>query len=159
MHPVKLSRMRFRLLALPALLLAVTSCEPSAPEGPSDPAAETYAASLNVDIPSMTKVDANLYYQDLTVGTGAVAAVNKTITVSYTGYLVNGTSFDSGSLPPTVLNDANLIAGWVVGIPGMKVGGKRKLVIGSNYAYGSRGNGSIPPNATLVFDVELKDVK
>lgn len=151
--------MRFRLFALASLLLAVTSCEPSAPDGPSDPATETYASSLGVDIASMTRVDANLYYKDITIGTGTAAAVNKTIVVTYSGYLTNGTSFDSGTLNPTPLNDANLIAGWVVGIPGMKVGGKRKLVIGSNYAYGSRGNGSIPPNATLVFDVELKDVK
>jgi FKBP-type peptidyl-prolyl cis-trans isomerase FkpA len=149
--------MRFRLLALSGLLLAATSCEPSGPTGPSDPATETYAASLGVDIASMTKVDANLYYKDLVVGTGAVAAANKVVT--YSGFLTNGTSFDSGTLDPTPLNDANLIAGWVVGIPGMKVGGKRKLVIGSNYAYGSRGNGSIPGNATLVFDVELKEVR
>src|SRR6185295_17364261 len=111
--------MRFRLLALSGLVLAVTSCEPSAPAGPSNPATETYAASLGVDIKSMTKLDTNLYYKDLVVGTGTVAAVNKTISVTYAGYLINGTSFDSGDLTPTPLNDANLITGWVLGIPGM----------------------------------------
>ena len=152
--------MRFRLLASSALLAALAACTPTEPAGPSYPATESYAASLQVNIASMTKVDTNLYYQDLTVGTGAVASVNKQVTVTYAGYLTDGTSFDSGTLTDIPLNTSNLIEGWVQGISGMKVGGKRKLVVGSNYAYGSRGNApKIPGNATLVFDVELKGVK
>jgi FKBP-type peptidyl-prolyl cis-trans isomerase len=141
------------------MIAALAACTPSEPAGPSYPANESYAASLQVNIPAMTKVDTNLYYQDVTVGTGAVASVNKLVTVTYAGYLTNGTSFDSGTLTDQPLNNSNLIEGWVQGISGMKVGGKRKLVIGSNYAYGARGNGPVPGNATLVFDVELKGVK
>ena len=151
--------MRFQLLASTALLGALAACTPSEPAGPSYPANESYAASLQVSISSMTKVDTNLYYQDITVGTGTAAAVNKLVTVTYSGYLTDGTSFDSGTLTDIPLNTSNLIYGWVAGIDKMKVGGKRKLAIGSNYAYGARGNGSIPGNATLVFDIELKGVK
>ena len=70
--------MRFRLPALFGLLLAANACEPAAPAGPSDPATETYAASLGVDIASMTKVDGNLYYKDITIGTGTTATAGKT---------------------------------------------------------------------------------
>jgi FKBP-type peptidyl-prolyl cis-trans isomerase len=155
--------MRIRLLALAAVLAAAVSCTPTDPAGPSDPEAESYAASLNVDIASMVKVDKNLFYKDIVVGTGSPAAsINKTIAVTYTGYLRDGTIFDS-KLPPDslvgVLNDAELIAGWVLGIDGMKPGGQRKLVIGSSYAFGSKNQGEIPPNSTLVFDVQLKSVK
>jgi FKBP-type peptidyl-prolyl cis-trans isomerase FkpA len=152
--------MRNRLLASAALAMLV-ACEPSAPRGPSYPANETYAPALGVDIATMTKIDTNLYYKDIVVGTGATAAENQIVVVTYAGYLVDGTAFagGSGTTPPTVLSTNQFIAGWVVGIPGMKVGGKRKLVIGSNYAYGSQSRGSIPGYSTLVFDVELKSVQ
>ena len=154
--------MRFRLLALLALLATVPGCEPTAPAGPSDPATEEFAASLGVDIASMIQVEpsVSVYYKDMTVGTGATAVLNKQITVAYTGYLSDGTSFDSGQIGPIPLNTSNLISGWVLGVPGMKVGGKRKLVIGSSYGYGAGGNPpKVPGNATLVFDMELKEVK
>jgi FKBP-type peptidyl-prolyl cis-trans isomerase len=154
--------MRSRLLALVALL-AVASCEPTAPPGPSNPATDTYAASLGVDIASMVKVSPDLYYKDIVVGTGSPeAARNKTITVYYTGYTTDGQSFDSNvgddALRET-LSDVNFIAGWVVGIAGMKPGGTRKIVIGSQLGYGPQGNGPIPPNATLVFDIQLVKVE
>lgn len=163
--------MRFHLLASTALLLCVTSCEPTAPPGPSVPANETFASSLGVDIPSMVKIDDNLYYKDITVGTGSPAAASgKTIIVNYSGYLTDGTAFttnlgmDPDTIPLTI--QSGLIAGWTLGIPGMKPGGVRKLVIGSSYAYGSQGRSKgssgladIPKNATLIFDISLKAVK
>jgi len=154
--------MRFKLLSLLALA-TVASCEPSAPQGPSDPAADTYNPSLGVEISTMTKWSQDLYYKDLVVGTGTpVAAVGKTITVNYTGYLTDGTIFDSNTTTAgfeSPLDDSHLIAGWVVGIPGMKPGGTRKLVIGSQLAYGPVGSGKIQPNSTIVFDITLKSVK
>ena len=155
--------MRFKLIAFLGLA-TLAACEPTAPSGPSVPANETYAASLNVDIPSMVKLyDGDLYYKDITVGTGAAATYGKTVYVTYTGYFTNGTSFDSNagsdSLEVALFDDGNLLVGWVYGIPGMKVGGTRKLVIGSAFGYGARGKGDIPPNTTLVFDVTLKGVK
>ena len=126
---------------------------------PSNPATETYASSLGVNISAMTKKSDNLFYQDIVVGTGAEAIVGRSLSVVYSGYLVNASKFDSnvgGNLLAFVLGAGNVIVGWDQGLTGMKVGGKRRLVIGSTLGYGSGGNGSIPGNATLVFDVELK---
>lgn len=152
--------MRLRFLALPVILAAVAACTPSEPAGPTYPATQSYAASLGVDIATMTRVDTNLYYKDLVVGTGTVATGGKLVTITYSGYLVDGSLFENGTIGPYALDDDNFIYGWVRGIEGMKVGGKRKLAIGSNYAYGSHGKGTkIPANATLVFDIELKAVQ
>ena len=147
-----------------ALLAAAAGCTPTEPAGPSDPARETFAASLGVDIATMTKVrpDADVYYKDIVVGTGTAAAANKPLVLAYTGYLANGVSFASGDTDACLVTDVNYIAGWVIGITqasGMKVGTKRKLVIGSLQGYGSQDKGTIPPNSTLVFDIELKEVR
>ena len=100
---------------------------------------------------------------DLKVGKGAVAVAGKTVSVNYRGTLTNGTMFDQsyGRGPLDFqLGAHEVIAGWEEGVAGMKVGGKRKLVIPPALAYGDRGSGGvIPPNATLIFTVELLDVK
>ena len=104
-----------------------------------------------------------LQYIDLKVGTGATAQAGQTVTVHYTGWLENGKKFDSSvdrgqpfSFP---LGAGRVIQGWDEGVQGMKVGGKRKLIIPSNLGYGARGaGGAIPPNATLIFEVELLGV-
>ena len=100
---------------------------------------------------------------DTVVGTGAVVKVGDSITVKYTGTLTDGTVFDStekqGGTPATfTLSKGSLIDGWVQGIPGMKVGGKRHLVIPPDLGYGAQANGSIPANATLIFDIELVSI-
>jgi FKBP-type peptidyl-prolyl cis-trans isomerase len=101
-----------------------------------------------------------LQYIDLKVGTGGTARAGQTVTVHYTGWLENGKKFDSSvdrgqpfSFP---LGAGRVIKGWDEGVQGMMVGGKRKLTIPSSLGYGARGAGSaIPPNATLIFEVEL----
>jgi FKBP-type peptidyl-prolyl cis-trans isomerase len=102
-------------------------------------------------------------YWDITPGTGAVATSGKKVTVHYTGWLTNGKKFDSsvGKQPFTFkLGAGEVIQGWDDGVAGMKVGGKRQLRIPPNLGYGSQGAGGvIPPNATLIFDVQLLDVK
>lgn len=102
--------------------------------------------------------------EDLVIGTGAEAVSGKLISVHYTGTLTNGTKFDSskdrGEPFEFTLGAGQVIEGWDKGFAGMKVGGKRKLTIPSDMGYGAQGAGGvIPPNATLIFEVELLDVK
>ena len=112
-----------------------------------------------------TRVTASgLKITELNLGDGAEAAAGQTVVVHYRGTLENGKQFDASydrvtpfSFP---LGAGRVIKGWDEGVVGMKVGGKRKLVIPPDLAYGSRGAGGvIPPNATLTFEVELLDVK
>ncbi len=102
-------------------------------------------------------------FEDLVVGSGDEAREGSRITVHYTGWLIDGTKFDSsvdrGQKFTTELSKRRLIAGWIEGIAGMKVGGKRKITIPPELGYGSQPNGSIPANSTLVFEVELFEVK
>lgn len=101
-----------------------------------------------------------LQYIDLKTGTGATAQAGQTVTVHYSGWLENGNKFDSSidrgqpfSFP---LGAGRVIKGWDEGVQGMKVGGKRKLIIPATLGYGARGaGGAIPPHATLIFEVEL----
>ncbi len=126
--------------------------------GPKDPTDLNFAASLGVNLAEMTKTASGVYYKDLVVGQGAEAAPGEEVTVHYTGWLHDGTKFDSSvdrGQPATFTLDNNVIPGWQEGVPGMRVGGKRKLVIPSDLAYGATGRPGIPPHATLVFDVEL----
>lgn len=101
---------------------------------------------------------------DISTGSGADAVDGARITVHYTGTLENGTKFDSSidrNAPFSfTLGQGQVIAGWDQGVKGMKVGGKRKLVIPPQLAYGERGvGGVIPPNATLIFEIELLNVE
>jgi FKBP-type peptidyl-prolyl cis-trans isomerase FkpA len=106
---------------------------------------------------------------DTLVGTGAEATAGKTLTVNYTGWLYNpakadskGAQFDTsvGKTPYAFkLGAGTVIAGWDQGVGGMKVGGKRTLIIPASLGYGATGNGPIPPNAGLLFEVELLKVE
>lgn len=131
---------------------------------PAPGSGTTFAPSLGVDLASMTKTPSGLAYKDTKVGTGPVAKAGQTATVQYTGWLPDGTKFDSSrdrnepfNFP---LGGGRVIKGWDEGVAGMKVGGRRLLVIPPDLGYGAQGaSGAIPPNATLVFDVELLGVK
>ncbi|MBF0492243.1 MAG: FKBP-type peptidyl-prolyl cis-trans isomerase [Deltaproteobacteria bacterium] len=116
----------------------------------------------------ITTNPSGLRYAELKVGTGAVATAGKTVSVHYTGWLdekgAKGKKFDSsvdrGQKFEFHLGAGQVIKGWDEGVAGMKVGGKRTLYIPSKLGYGARGAGAaIPPNADLIFDVELFEVK
>jgi len=104
--------------------------------------------------------DSGLKYQDKTIGEGDVAQAGQRVSVHYTGWLEDGTKFDSSKDRNTPfdfnLGAGQVIRGWDEGVAGMQVGGERKLTIPSDLGYGAAGAGGvIPPNATLIFDVEL----
>lgn len=106
--------------------------------------------------------DTGLVIQDVSCGDGEEAVAGKLVTVHYTGTLEDGTKFDSSrdrDQPfPFELGSGGVIPGWEQGVPGMKVGGVRKLVIPPELGYGDQAAGSIPPNSTLNFEIELLEV-
>jgi FKBP-type peptidyl-prolyl cis-trans isomerase len=120
-------------------------------------------ASAGANMGNITTTADGLQIEDQTVGAGKIAKSGDTVTVNYLGTLENGTKFDSSydrNQPfTTQIGVGQVIKGWDEGIVGMKVGGKRKLIIPSSLGYGSQDVGSIPPNSTLIFEVELLDVK
>lgn len=164
---------RIALLALP-LTLALGCGEPDADTeleeaeitvSPfADPSTIEYVPELGVDLDEMTRTESGLYYRDLVEGDGPVAESGQTVAVHYTGWLPDGQKFDSSrdrdELFVFDLGAGQVIRGWDEGVEGLRVGGQRQLVIPPNLAYGEAGAGDIiPPNATLVFDVELFEVE
>ena len=149
--------MRGSTLALFAIVL-------SACGGSDSGGGAAAGGDFKVDSAALTKTASGLQYQDVTAGNGAEARDGQLAVVHYTGWLTDGTKFDSSrdrgepfSFP---IGAGQVIPGWDEGVAGMKVGGRRKLVIPANLGYGDMGAPPvIPPGATLVFDVELLDLK
>ena len=161
-----------------ALAAALAACAEEAPE-PEDtaepaeaiapapapaPLATTYAPELNVNLDGMEETDSGLRYEVLKAGTGAVVQPGQTAVVHYTGWLPDGTKFDSsrdrGEPFGFPVGAGQVIQGWDEGVAGMAIGEERKLVIPPDLGYGPAGAGGvIPPNATLVFAVELLEIE
>lgn len=136
------------------------------PVAPSDTLATTTQSTSTTTMPNDNTTVTELQSTDETVGTGATAETGDTVTVNYVGSFTNGTVFDaSASHPETAkgfsftLGAGNVIKGWDEGVVGMKVGGKRELIIPASLGYGPNDYGPIPGNSTLVFQVELLDVQ
>jgi peptidylprolyl isomerase len=144
------------ILAVSSVFLAVAGCG-----GDKSGGASTSAPMKVTGSPTTTA--SGLQYWDIVPGTGATAVPGKMVKVHYTGFLTTGEKFDSsrdrGEPFPFSLGAGEVIKGWDEGVAGMKVGGQRQLRIPPGLAYGASGaGGTIPPNATLIFDVELLDV-
>lgn len=130
----------------------LSSQTPTSSPGPSE----------SPDAEPVTYAD-NLIAQDIKIGTGVEVKKGDTVTVNYLGTLENGQKFDSSydrNQPfTTQIGVGSVIAGWDEGLIGMRVGGKRKLTIPSDLGYGAQGAGTIPPNSTLIFEIELLKVQ
>jgi FKBP-type peptidyl-prolyl cis-trans isomerase len=158
-----------------SLIVLATGCSQSEAPKQDQPAAQPAAAApaqaataapppaAAAAAPQPGATVTELKIEDSKIGTGAVAVAGKSVTVHYTGWLTDGTKFDSSKdrgQPFTFqLGAGQVIKGWDQGVVGMKIGGVRKLTIPASLGYGERGAGGvIPPNATLVFEVELLGV-
>ena len=152
---------------LSATLLIMQACgdaEPTSTPTPLPGSQLVEGAQISEGVDTLVTTDSGLQYQDLKEGTGALAIVGSAVTVHYTGWLEDGTKFDSSvdrSQPfAFILGRGDVIKGWDEGVLSMRVGGKRKLVIPSDLGYGDRGFGNIiPPKATLIFEVELLRIR
>ena len=155
--------MRIRSIVIGATVLSLAGCSKPASTLPTDPANQviataTFDSSLHVDLKASTQTPSGLYYRDLVVGTGPAAVPGQMVAAGYIGWLTNATKFDAspaGQPYQFPLGGHRVIAGWDEGVAGMHVGGKRQLIIPATLGYGPQGSGPIPPNAVLIFNVEL----
>jgi peptidylprolyl isomerase len=156
---------RFALLLLSAAVATACNNDVAGLGPPSDPANEEFNPALGVNISQMTKMPNGVYYSDIVQGpltADTVTAKTASVKVNYAGYLKDGKLIDSGSGAP--LDLPTLITGFRAGMMGMRVGGKRKIVIPSELGYDGQaikntdGSIKIPRQSTLIFDVELLSV-
>lgn len=155
-----------RVLPLLSLAGALALAGCASNHGDAAATSATSAPAAKPATPTETKVHklaSGLVYEDVLIGDGKMADPGLTVSVHYTGTFTDGRKFDSSldrGQPYTFeLGSGSVIRGWDEGIKGMRVGGKRKLTIPSDLAYGAAGRGQIPPNTTLLFDVELVGVQ
>lgn len=163
---------RLKFLALALMSLGFTAClDTTAPQEYATVANTTFDPSLNVDLANSTKTDVGVYYRDITVGTGPVIAPLQDSYMYYHAYLSTGAQFDSvtttssasGAPAHFVIGNGSMIPGFEIGLNGMRVGGRRQIIVPPDLAYGlndlrdNNNNVVIPGNSVLVFTVDLTD--
>jgi FKBP-type peptidyl-prolyl cis-trans isomerase FkpA len=143
-----------------SIALALTAaCASAGRSTPDDISSVRFAPALGINLAAMSKTVSGVYYTDLAAGTGAVAEARQQVSVRYTGWLADGTKFDSSPGLEFRLATAKVIRGWDDGIAGMRVGGIRTLVIPPELGYGFQERGPIPRGSVLVFRIELLRVR
>lgn len=151
---VRIVPFKFALIAV--LSLAVSACA-SAPRVTAE--ATTFAPALDVDLSGMRRLPSGVYTRDIVVGEGITVTRDDEVLLHFVGWLADGTQFDA-KVPPqppmrVQLGKNQMINGWERGIPGMRTGGQRMLVVPPSMGYGSTERPNIPANSVLVFIVEL----
>ena len=148
------------IVGLAVLSACDLSTSPDVPD-PIDPANDSYATSLGIDISTMTKQANGVYFKDKVEGTGTAAAANDSVQINYTGWTPNGFQFDTSKLPSRkplefVIGRNVYITAFESAVIGMKPGGTRLIIIPTALAYGPLGNANagIPPNTNLIFQIE-----
>ena len=166
-HPSTSALMtRFRILALALLSLGFTACLDATNPQYNTVENTTFDSSLGVDLANSTPTDVGVYYRDITVGTGATITPGQENFMFYQAYLSTGVEFDSlrpPKLPASITTGmGSFIPGFEIGLQGMKVGGRRQIIVPPNLAYGlgdygrdQNGNVVVPGNSVLVFNVDL----
>ena len=142
--------------------LAACGGSAAAPGSTPSPAAldtTTFAPDLAVDLEAFTRLPSGMYIFDAVKGNGVVAAEGRKVTFRYSAYLPNGSLVESQRQPIEAEMNEGMIRGLRFGIAGMRAGGTRRLVVPPALAYGRSQVGSVPPNSTLVFDIELVSVR
>ena len=154
------------VVAAAAALLAVAAgaaCGGGAWQGTAlDPATVSFAPELGVELADYDQTPSGLYVLDLEEGDGAAARRSSLVYVHYAGWLPDGTLVDTsvgGDPFQFRLGEGEVIRAWNEGIPGMRIGGRRRLVVRPGLGYGSLGSTRVPPDATLLFEMELVDVR
>ena len=116
-----------------------------------------FAGSLSINLAAMTRTSSGLYYEDIEEGAGEPAAAGQDVEVAYTGWLRNGSEFDSGQFSFR-LGSGQVVPGFDEGVQGMRAGGVRRIIIPPALGYGSRGSGAVPPDAIMIFQIELLSI-
>ncbi|MGH7656805.1 MAG: FKBP-type peptidyl-prolyl cis-trans isomerase [Gemmatimonadales bacterium] len=149
--------MRTVPIALCAVILCGCSLDDFRRKDLRSDSGSEFAPELGVDLETMTRTSSGLYWKTTREGNGRPAEAGDTVSMAYSGWLTNGTLFDRAPAESPysfVLGYREVIGGWDEGVAGMRPGERRRLVIPPSLGYGETGSGPIPPNATLVFDVE-----
>jgi FKBP-type peptidyl-prolyl cis-trans isomerase FkpA len=149
-----------RLFALLTVSFVAASCGGMAQAGIGADEV-TYDPALDIDLDRMTRTESGLYLQDLEEGTGETVQAGDEFTAHFLGWFPDGTLFQTtvGGDPMTARVGPELLPGWIEGIPGMRVGGIRRLVVPPGLAFGTRGDPpEIPGNAVLVFEIQLLSI-
>jgi len=151
--------MKLRTLPVVLLLLfapAFVACSSSSPTGPRTPEDVTFNPALGIDLAEFDRLPSGVYIKTDVEGDGPAVAAGNQVTVNYELRLVDNSLLEAS--PPSlsfVLDDGRVIPGFDIGVTGMRLGEQRRIIIPSNLAYGAGGQGAIPPNAVLIFDVTL----
>ena len=143
-----------------AALLAVTALAGACGDdlaGPQIIEETDFAPSLGIDLAAMTRTPSGLYYEDLEPGSGDSAVEGREARVAYAGWLTDGSEFDRGEFSFR-LGAGQVVPGFDEGVRGMRSGGVRRIIIPPALGYGSQGRGSVPPNAIMIFRIQLLSV-